>query len=41
MMYTKEAYNVVWGILVEEWCKQCLGQDVSNSFIEMVRNALI
>lgn len=37
----RKSKDVVWGILVGEWCKQCLGQDVSNSFIEMVRNALI
>ena len=37
----RRSKDVVWGILVEEWCKQCLGQDASNYFIEMVRNALI
>lgn len=37
----RKSKDVVWGILVEEWCKQCLGQDASNYFIEMVRNALI
>ncbi len=36
----KKAKNAVWSIMVEEWCKQCLNEQVANAFIETVNNAL-
>lgn len=36
----KKSKDVVWGILVEEWCKQCLEQEIAQSFINEVKAAL-
>jgi len=38
--HIKKSKDVVWSILIEEWCKQCLNPDDAAKFIESVHNAL-
>ena len=37
----KKSKDVVWGILIEEWCKQCLDQDIAKAFIDKIKNILV
>lgn len=36
----KKSKDVVWSILVEEWCKQCMKKADAESFIDNINNAL-
>lgn len=36
----KKSKDVVWGIMVEEWCKQCLDENKAKEFINEVKCAI-
>ena len=36
----KKGKDTVWSIMVEEWCKQCLEENIAESFIESIRSKL-
>lgn len=36
----KKSKSEVWGVLVEEWCKQCLDDAIAKDFINKVNDAL-
>ena len=36
----KKSKDVVWAIMVEEWCKQCLPEQEGQQFIEQVQKAI-
>jgi predicted ATPase len=38
--HVKKSKDAVWSILIEEWLKQCLNEDVATAFIEDVYTAL-
>lgn len=38
--HVKKSKDAVWSILIEEWLKQCINEDVANTFIENVYTAL-
>jgi predicted ATPase len=38
--HVKKSKDSVWSILIEEWHKQCLSEEVANTFIENVSTAL-
>lgn len=38
--HIKKSKDAVWSILIEEWHKQCLKEEVATTFIESVRTAL-
>ena len=36
----KKSKNVIWSIMVEEWCKQCLNQDEADALVDYVLQAI-
>lgn len=38
--HVKKSKDVVWSILIEEWHKQCLNEEVATTFIENVYTAI-
>lgn len=38
--HVKKSKDAVWGILVEEWCKQCADNEKISNFLQTVRSSL-